>query len=73
MSENEPIKEEIESPCLRLCAVDGRTGFCMGCYRTLKEITSWARLTPEARRDIMAELEERKEKHGPLGHTATAN
>lgn len=70
MSADEKAEDHVESPCLRLCAVDGRTGFCMGCYRTLKEITAWGKLDNAARRLIVEELAERKKTHGPLGYAA---
>ncbi len=63
-------EEHIESPCLRICAVDGKTGFCMGCYRTLKEITTWAKLDNNAKKDLLIELDARKERLGPIGYNA---
>ena len=49
-------KANIESPCIRVCAVSGQTGMCLGCGRTLKEIGSWAQLSPTERRTIMDAL-----------------
>ena len=63
-------EERIESPCLRLCAVDGKTGFCMGCYRTMKEITAWGRMEDAEKRDVLAQLKIRKEELGPIGYNA---
>ncbi|MBG52213.1 MAG: DUF1289 domain-containing protein [Alphaproteobacteria bacterium] len=51
--------EPIKSPCKRLCAVDGRLGFCRGCGRTLKEIGGWSRYSHEERDLIMDELGDR--------------
>jgi predicted Fe-S protein YdhL (DUF1289 family) len=51
--------EPIESPCVRVCAVDGARGICIGCGRTLKEIASWTALAPQERRAIMDALPER--------------
>ncbi|MEQ9519560.1 MAG: DUF1289 domain-containing protein [Parvibaculum sp.] len=51
--------DPIKSPCKRLCAVDGRLGFCRGCGRTLKEIGAWSRYSHEERDLIMAELDDR--------------
>ncbi len=50
----------IVTPCIKVCAVDGESGFCLGCQRTLKEIGGWARFTDEERAAIMAELPARK-------------
>jgi predicted Fe-S protein YdhL (DUF1289 family) len=52
---------DIESPCVRVCAVDPATGWCRGCYRTLEEISSWTRYTPLERRRIMVRLPARRD------------
>lgn len=48
------------SPCVKVCAVDGRTGHCVGCARTLKEIAGWSSLDDSERRRIMGELDARR-------------
>jgi predicted Fe-S protein YdhL (DUF1289 family) len=40
--------------------VDGASGLCLGCLRSLGEIAEWSRLTDERRADIMAELPSRR-------------
>ncbi|KMW57477.1 hypothetical protein AIOL_002442 [Candidatus Rhodobacter oscarellae] len=52
-------RQEIESPCVRICVVHPAARICTGCYRTPEEIAAWTRMTPEARREIMAALPER--------------
>jgi len=47
------------SPCIRVCAVDGRAGLCVGCGRTLQEIAAWERLSEAQRLEIMAALPNR--------------
>lgn len=54
----------IESPCRKICAVNGMTGLCVGCGRTLSEIGSWSRLTAGERAAIMAALPERLRAEG---------
>lgn len=49
-------RNEIDSPCVQICVVHPKERICTGCYRTIDEITHWARLTPEVRREIMEEL-----------------
>jgi len=46
----------IESPCILVCAMDERTGYCFGCGRTRREIEDWIDMTPQMRREIMAVL-----------------
>ncbi len=50
------VREEIDSPCVKVCVVHPEARICVGCHRTLDEIAAWSRMTPEARREIMAEL-----------------
>ena len=51
----------IESPCILVCSIDMKTGYCFGCGRTRDEISGWIAMTPETRRSIMAILPERLE------------
>jgi len=51
----------IATPCVKVCAVDGLSGLCLGCRRTLPEIAGWARLSDEERAAIMADLPRRSD------------
>lgn len=51
----------IESPCILVCSIDPRTGFCFGCGRTRDEISSWLVLSDDERRAVMAALPGRLE------------
>lgn len=53
-------RQEIESPCVKVCVLHPDAGICLGCYRTRDEIAMWSRMSPEARREIMDGLEDRK-------------
>ena len=55
----------IATPCVQVCIVDGPSGLCLGCYRTLQEIGGWSCLTDDQRADIMAELPGREAKIDP--------
>lgn len=68
-------RAEIESPCVKICVIHPETRICVGCYRTIDEIGTWSRKTPDERRTIMAELPARagqltKRRGGRLGRTA---
>ena len=58
-------RAEIESPCVKLCVVHPETRLCMGCHRSIDEIAGWSRMTPEARRAVMADLPARAAKAAP--------
>lgn len=51
----------VESPCILVCSIDMKTGFCFGCGRTREEIAAWLDLSPDARRAVMAGLAARLE------------
>lgn len=53
--------DAIESPCILVCSIDMKTGYCFGCGRTREEISAWLTMTPETRRAVMAELPARLE------------
>ncbi|MEW5685306.1 MAG: DUF1289 domain-containing protein [Pseudomonadota bacterium] len=50
----------IKTPCIKVCVVDGESGLCLGCYRKLNEVATWARLTDAEREAILAELPDRR-------------
>jgi len=52
----------ISSPCTKVCVVDGVSGLCFGCGRTLGEIAKWGSLSEAERLAIMATLAERMRK-----------
>ncbi len=50
----------VASPCVMVCTVDGASGLCLGCFRTLQEIATWSRMTDEARAAVMTDLPGRR-------------
>jgi hypothetical protein len=50
------IVPPIESPCINICRMDPRTGWCEGCGRTLAEIARWGTTNDADRAAVMAEL-----------------
>jgi len=51
------------SPCNNTCSVNSATGFCGGCWRTLKEIREWSGLSEYERIEVKKLIEERKTKN----------
>jgi len=50
----------IESPCIKVCAIEPATGLCTGCARTLDEIARWGSMRDTERARVMAELPARR-------------
>lgn len=48
------------SPCISVCQLDDRTGWCLGCYRTIDEIRDWIIMLPEERVRVLERLAERR-------------
>ena len=38
------------SPCVGVCALDQQTGWCLGCGRSMDEISRWATMAPVEQR-----------------------
>jgi predicted Fe-S protein YdhL (DUF1289 family) len=49
-------RDEIESPCVKICVIHPEARLCTGCLRSIDEITRWSRMSSEDRRTITAEL-----------------
>lgn len=49
-------RSEVDSPCVKLCVIHPEERLCLGCLRTIEEISVWSRLSPEARAEITADL-----------------
>lgn len=50
----------LPSPCINVCKMDAHNGLCLGCFRTLNEITAWARTDDAQRADILASVAQRR-------------
>jgi len=46
----------IESPCVNICTLDASSGLCLGCGRTIDEITRWTAMSPTERVRVISEL-----------------
>lgn len=48
---NEPT-DVIPSPCVRNCCLD-ENDICLGCHRTISEITGWSNASMQRKREIL--------------------
>jgi predicted Fe-S protein YdhL (DUF1289 family) len=49
----------IESPCVKICTLDARSGLCLGCGRTIDEIARWTVMSAAERIRVIGELPSR--------------
>lgn len=58
MTDFDPIweREEIQSPCVKLCVIHEPSGLCMGCYRSRPEIAGWSQMSADKRALLMLEF-----------------
>lgn len=58
----------VESPCVRNCCLND-ADICVGCFRSLEEITRWSLVGNEVKMQILAHAAERKSQHRPIPAT----
>lgn len=64
---NTLLTQGVVSPCINVCRMDDRTGWCLGCFRTIEEIAVWSRATDDRRLQILLAVERRRFEHDPAG------
>ncbi|MBY6200219.1 DUF1289 domain-containing protein [Maritalea mobilis] len=53
-------RQEVESPCVKICVIHPEARLCTGCLRSIDEITQWTKMGPERRAEVMADLPSRR-------------
>jgi len=51
----------LPSPCINICQIDAASGLCLGCFRSIDEITRWAQADEASQRAILAAIEQRRQ------------
>lgn len=51
--------DDVPSPCISICRINADSGMCEGCFRTLGEISAWARSTPDDKRRLWTTIGQR--------------
>ena len=49
----------LSSPCVKICVVDPLAGLCIGCGRSVAEISMWPEMQESERQTVMADLPSR--------------
>tara|TARA_S200000501_G_C20699498_1_gene688882 strand:- start:215 stop:406 length:192 start_codon:yes stop_codon:yes gene_type:complete len=60
-----------KSPCKNICRIDKKSGFCIGCNRSLIEISNWSNLSEDKKKQIIFELNSRN--HNNIAKKALTN
>lgn len=50
----------VDSPCVGICQLDMAADICIGCFRTRAEVAAWSAASDENKRDILANVRERR-------------
>lgn len=60
----EPVSNQqtVQSPCIKTCTLDPKTGLCLGCYRNMEEIINWMVYDQKEKQEILNRIEIRKRK-----------
>ena len=56
------LSTPVESPCIRKCCLDDND-ICLGCFRTLEQITGWTRFTDKQKRKVLQSCEQRRQQY----------
>ncbi|WP_062345615.1 DUF1289 domain-containing protein [Novosphingobium sp. CCH12-A3] len=60
----------LRSPCVAVCRIGLRSGYCLGCGRTREEITAWPTMSEQERDHILPQLAKRLQRMKPtFGNT----
>jgi uncharacterized protein len=54
------LQAAVPSPCNSVCRMDPRSGWCLGCQRTLAEIAAWSTMEDADKHHVWQLLERRR-------------
>ena len=46
----------VESPCIAVCKIDYESGYCVGCNRTIEEITNWSSFNDSQKKKVLTKV-----------------
>ncbi|MFZ6849269.1 DUF1289 domain-containing protein [Undibacterium sp. RuRC25W] len=53
------LSEPVPSPCVGVCKMDEKAGWCAGCFRTLDELRGWGTASNERKLEIWQQVKHR--------------
>jgi predicted Fe-S protein YdhL (DUF1289 family) len=60
MSDEIWTRNEVQSPCIKICVVHPEERLCVGCYRSIEEIARWSQMSRAERQAVLDDLPARK-------------
>jgi uncharacterized protein len=54
------VTPPVESPCIKVCALDAGGRVCLGCFRSVEEIGFWSEMSDPERLHVLARIPERR-------------
>ncbi|MFK8032106.1 MAG: DUF1289 domain-containing protein [Gammaproteobacteria bacterium] len=58
-----------DSPCIGICQLD-ENNMCLGCLRTMSEISLWSRLSSLQKAAVLLEIKGRQERQDKVGNSS---
>jgi predicted Fe-S protein YdhL (DUF1289 family) len=52
--------DEIPSPCVGVCQINSKTKFCLGCWRSLREVAHWSRYSGKEKLGVLDSIKQRQ-------------
>jgi len=46
----------VKSPCIAVCKIDYESGYCIGCNRTIEEITNWSSFNDSQKKKVLTKV-----------------
>jgi predicted Fe-S protein YdhL (DUF1289 family) len=56
------MDELVESPCIENCCLNNEK-ICLGCFRSLDEISQWQQMNDRTRQNVLLKAEQRRSAH----------
>lgn len=56
-------QKTVKSPCKNICVLDQDNGYCIGCFRTIEEISKWQMLSYIDKERIIEQCKVREEQY----------
>ena len=46
----------VKSPCIKVCKMDMKNNYCLGCGRSINQLTNWTNYTEKEKNEIINNL-----------------